>query len=90
MADSEIYRNNLDLLKEQWETVREEIDGVRQGDDSSSLLASSEKLFEIANDTVFSIEQYSMEMAEKTAGMVSVTALVSARCVCSRRLFLYP
>ena len=77
LADSEIYRNNLDLLKEQWETVREEIDGVRQGDDSSSLLASSEKLFEIANDTVFSIEQYSMEMAEKTAGMVSVTALVS-------------
>ena len=53
LADSEIYRNNLDLLKEQWETVREEIDGVRQGDDSSSLLASSEKLFEIANDTVF-------------------------------------
>lgn len=78
LADSEIYRNNLDLLKEQWETVREEIDCVRQGDDSSSLLASSEKLFEIANDTVFSIEQYSREMAEKTAGMVSVTALVSA------------
>ena len=67
LADSEIYRNNLDLLKEQWETVREEIDCVRQGDDSSSLLASSEKLFEIANDTVFSIEQYSREMAEKTA-----------------------
>ena len=78
LADNEIYRNNLDLLKDQWETVREEIDGVRQGDDSSRLLASSEKLFEIANDTVFSIEQYSMEMAEKTAGMVSVTALVSA------------
>ncbi|SFH76548.1 diguanylate cyclase/phosphodiesterase [Lachnospiraceae bacterium NLAE-zl-G231] len=78
LADSEVYRNNLDLLKEQWETVRKEIEGVRQGKDSSSLLASSEKLFEIANDTVFSIEQYSMEMAEKTAGMVSVTALVSA------------
>ena len=78
VADSEVYRNNLDLLKDQWETVREEIDGVRQGDDSSRLLVSSEKLFEIANDTVFSIEQYSMEMAEKTAGMVSVTALVSA------------
>ena len=68
VADSEVYRNNLDLLKDQWETVREEIDGVRQGDDSSRLLVSSEKLFEIANDTVFSIEQYSMEMAEKTAG----------------------
>lgn len=90
VADSEVYRNNLDLLKDQWETVREEIDGVRQGDDSSRLLVSSEKLFEIANDTVFSIEQYSMEMAEKTAGDGFCYRTGQRHCVCSGRLFLYP
>lgn len=47
LADNEIYRNNLDLLKDQWETVREEIDGVRQGDDSSRLLASSENYLKL-------------------------------------------
>ena len=75
LADSVIYRNNLNLLRQQWDTVREEIDEVRQGEDSGLLLDSSEKLFEVANDTVFSIEQYSIEKAEKTARMISVTAL---------------
>ena len=84
VADSEVYRNNLDLLKDQWETVREEIDGVRQGDDSSRLLVSSEKLFEIANDTVF----YGNGGKDGGDGFCYRTG--QRHCVCSGRLFLYP
>ena len=77
-TDCKLYQVNLNLLKGQWETVREEIDAVRQGESADLLIDSSERLFEIANNTVFTIEQYSSDMAERTVRMISATALVSA------------
>ena len=78
LADCRQYQLDLDLLKDQWDHVKKEIGEVRQGARADVLIDSSEKLFEIANDTVFTIEQYSGEMAEKTARMIFATALVSA------------
>ncbi|MCD8000155.1 MAG: bifunctional diguanylate cyclase/phosphodiesterase [Clostridiales bacterium] len=78
LADCRQYQLDLDLLKDQWDHVKKEIGEVRQGARADALIDSSEKLFEIANDTVFTIEQYSGEMAEKTARMIFATALVSA------------
>lgn len=77
-TDCKLYQVNLNLLKGQWETVREEIDAVRQGESADLLIDSSERLFEIANNTVFAIEQYSSDMAGRTVRMISATALVSA------------
>lgn len=77
-TDCKLYQMNLKLLKGQWGTVREEIDAVRQGESADLLIDSSERLFEIANNTVFTIEQYSSDMAERTVRMISATALVSA------------
>lgn len=77
-ADCRLYQMNLKLLKGQWETVREEIDAVRRGESADLLIDSSERLFEIANNTVFTIEQYSSDMAGRTVRMISATALVSA------------
>lgn len=78
LADCRQYQLDLDLLKDQWDHVKKEIGEVRQGARADALIDSSEKLFEIANDTVFTIEQYSGEMAEKTARMIFATAPVSA------------
>lgn len=77
-TDCRLYQMNLKLLKGQWGTVREEIDAVRQGESADLLIDSSERLFEIANNTVFTIEQYSSDMAGRTVRMISATALVSA------------
>ena len=77
-TDCKLYQVNLNLLKGQWETVREEIDAVRQGESADILIDSSERLFEIANNTVFAIEQYSSDMAGRTVRRISATALVSA------------
>lgn len=77
-TDCKLYQMNLKLLKGQWGTVREEIDAVRQGESADLLIDSSERLFEIANNTVFTIEQYSSDMAERTVRMISATALVSS------------
>ena len=79
LADCRQYQLDLDLLKDQWDHVKKEIGEVRQGARADALIDSSEKLFEIANDTVFTIEQYSGEMAEKTARMIFATAPSSVR-----------
>ncbi|BDF32299.1 diguanylate phosphodiesterase [Lachnospiraceae bacterium] len=53
------FNDNLEKLGERWEQIKTEIAEVRSGHDKEKLLASSEELFDIANDTVFSIEKYS-------------------------------
>lgn len=75
-ADSVEYRENLELLKVQWENVKEEINGVREGNPNGSLLDASEEMFAVANQTVFSIEEYAGEMAERVSGLIFSTALV--------------
>lgn len=75
-ADSAQYRADLEQLKVQWVSVKDEINGVRNGDGDGALLDSSEKLFEIANQTVFSIEEYSAETAKRVSGLIFITALV--------------
>lgn len=53
------FNDNLEKLGERWEQIKAEIGEVRSGHDKDTLLKSSEELFDIANETVFSIEKYS-------------------------------
>lgn len=64
-TDCEEYNKDLELLDYQWEVVKTQIQKVRQGADNDGILTSSEELFVLANDTVFSIETYSREQAAR-------------------------
>lgn len=75
-AESVEYKQDLILLSEQWNEIKEEVAAVRAGNTKDKLLDSSEKLFEIANETVFSIEEFSNETAERVSKLIIVTALV--------------
>ena len=70
------YNDNLDRLNRQWELVKEQIYEVREGADKGEILDSSENLFEIANDTVFSIENYSRDQAARLMAFIASNALV--------------
>lgn len=87
-SDSQEYRAKLAQLKEQWDVVREEIDGVRSGGDKARLLESSEELFVIANETVFSIEEYSNDMARRVSRLIFMTALVGI-LACAAAVYYY-
>lgn len=76
-AGTEEYAEDLLMLEEQWNTVKKDIAGVRDGYPDGALLDSSEKLFGIANQTVFSIEEFSTESAKRITGLI---ILASAFC----------
>lgn len=73
-ASSEEYEEELRVLKEQWDTVKGDIAGVRAGNPDGALLDSSEKLFEIANQTVFSIEEFSTQSANRITKLIVLSA----------------
>lgn len=73
-AGSEEYEEDLRALKEQWNTVKGDIAGVRGGNPDGALLDSSEKLFEIANQAVFSIEEFSTESANRITKLIVLAA----------------
>lgn len=75
-VDYEQYNDNLDRLNRQWELVKAQIYEVRDGADQDEILDSSESLFEIANDTVFSIENYSRNQAARLMAFIACNALV--------------
>lgn len=56
---NEKFNRELGLLHNEWQTMRDEINRVRDGADTEELLDLSERFFMLANDTVFSIEEYS-------------------------------
>lgn len=56
---NESFNRELSLLQEEWQAMKEEIARVRDGADQEKLLDLSEEFFVLANDTVFSIEEYS-------------------------------
>lgn len=75
-AKSEDYMEELVVLEEQWRAVKEDIAGVREGKPDGALLESSERLFEIANQTVFSIEEFSRQSADRITKLIIVAAAV--------------
>lgn len=70
------YNDNLEELNRQWELVKLQIPDVRQGNGIETILDSSEKLFVIANDTVFSIESYSRQQATRLMVFIACNLLV--------------
>lgn len=87
-AEGRDYRDCLVLLRQQWEMVKNEVGEVRQGGGREILLDSSEALFDIANQTVFAIEEYSNETAARVSRLIFITALASA-LACAVAIFYY-
>ena len=75
-ANSVDYTDDLAALEEQWDIVKEDIAGVREGKQGGALLESSERLFEIANQTVFSIEKFSTQSADRITRLIIIAAAV--------------
>lgn len=68
---------NIDLvqLDNEWDRMLEEIEAVREGGSKEHLLARSEDFFELANKTVFSIEEYSGQQSASLSRRLIVTAV---------------
>lgn len=66
---------NIELLSSQWETVKREIGEVRTGKDTQKLLSESETLFAVANETVFSFQDYSTEQTKFLGTMIIVMTI---------------
>ncbi|WP_148409745.1 putative bifunctional diguanylate cyclase/phosphodiesterase [Murimonas intestini] len=76
LTRSEEYNANLELLDAQWNIVLEKIREVREGEDKTVLLDESEKLFKIANDTVFSLERYSSYRSSQLGMFISAVSVI--------------
>ncbi len=87
-AENAEYKQDLLLLSDQWNEIKKEIDAVRAGNPKEKLLDSSEKLFEIANETVFSIAEFSNETAGRVSRLIIVTALVCG-IDCALAIYFY-
>lgn len=74
-VNCKIYNDNLNRLSRQWELVKTRIYEVRNGSGKEDILDESEALFVIANDTVFSIENYSRQQAAKMMAFITCNAL---------------
>lgn len=73
---NEEFNEELTALSQEWEAIRDEIARVRDGADQSVLLILSEEFFTKANDTVFSIEEYSGRRSAALATQLVVTAVI--------------
>lgn len=75
-ARDKAYNECLAALKIKWNIVKDEIYQVREGEASKQLLAESEELFQIANETVFAMEAYSHKRTTELVKLFFVTALI--------------
>lgn len=60
------YLSNMQRVKESWIALKVEILAHRNGSDPEILYESSQKYFELVNDTVFSAEAYSERQLKRT------------------------
>lgn len=74
-VDYKPYNDNLERLNRQWELVKSQILKVRSGRSNEEILESSEELFAIANDTVFSIEDFSRAESARLMVFISCNTL---------------
>lgn len=82
------YQADLASLEDQWNVVKNGIQNVRSGGATADLLLQSEKLFEIANNTVFAIENYS---SRQTADLSALIFIMTAACItaCAVAIIFY-
>lgn len=72
----EVFNAELTELSGEWAEIKEEINRVRAGEDNARLLELSEAFFSEANDTVFSIEEYSGQRSASLARQLVITAVI--------------
>lgn len=70
------FNDDLEKLGSRWDLIKEEISDVREGAGTEKLLNSSEELFDIANDTVFTIEEYSGTRSAALARQLIITGVL--------------
>lgn len=76
LTDNENFNRELELLNDEWQTMKAEIYKVREGADTTYLLSLSERFFTLANNTVFTIQEYSGECSGALARRLIITAVV--------------
>jgi diguanylate cyclase (GGDEF)-like protein len=64
LAD-ETHSGMIKALLDKWAKLKEEIDSVRSGADTSNLYTLSEEYFKLANDTVFAAEEFSESQVDR-------------------------
>ena len=74
-TDYKEFNEDLELLNDKWLLIKKEIDKVRSGADKDQLLDASEELFDIANKTVFSIQEYSGRRSAALARQLIMTGI---------------
>ncbi len=65
VLDDANYQNLLHELQDQWETIKTEIQKVRNGSDTGRLFELSENYFVLANQTVSASEEYSEKVLHR-------------------------
>ena len=81
-TDCEMFNEQLLLLDDEWRLIKARITLVREGAEKNELLEASEDLFEIANNAVFAIEEYSGERSsELTRHMVFTAVACLIACI---------
>lgn len=76
LTNSEACNANIQRLSIQWDAVKRDIQAVRSGVENEQLLADSEDLFVIANDTVFSFENYSTRQVKRLSALILLMTVV--------------
>lgn len=76
LTSCETCNANIQRLGMQWDTVKHDMQAVRNGAESKQLLADSEELFVIANDTVFSFENYSTSQVKRLSALILLMTFV--------------
>lgn len=88
------FNNDLEELDKTWLMIKGEIEEVRQGNDKKELLDNSEILFNVANDAVFSIQEYSgqrsasLSMLLLAAGVFGISVSILAVIIYVRKYFI--
>ncbi len=74
-TDCKVFNKQLMLLDDEWRMIKDRIVQVRGGAEKDELLEASEDLFEIANNAVFAIDEYSGERSQELTSHLVVTAI---------------
>ena len=75
--DDKEYNDNLLKLNNKWNEIKNSISNVRNGNEKSQFLNSSEDFFNLANDTVFSADKYTRIYSSKLMFLIIILSLIS-------------
>ncbi|KPI50661.1 diguanylate phosphodiesterase [Clostridioides difficile] len=75
-ADCKKYNEYLFLLEKKWKDLNNEIEKVRMNEENNHLLDISEEFFDLANSTVFEIENFSKEKSDYLMTLIIIISTI--------------